>query len=145
MLLWREQRSLRSVEILDPHQLPHVLPGIAEETAPSRFVLDDILRWRGQAFLQRERQRVDRRDRLVEPQRQALDIDEGNGLQPVHVARKCAAQRHELWAVQALQLGVGKLQRSERRRDVAGKLQLLAGEQQHLLDFGQRPLVARRR
>ena len=69
----------------------------------------------------------------------------GTAFNRVHVARKCTAQRHELWAVQALQLGVGKLQRSERRRDVAGKLQLLAGEQQHLLDFGQRPLVARRR
>ena len=58
---------------------------------------------------------------------------------------KRAPQRHELRAVEALQLGVGELQRGERRRHVARKLQLLARDQQHLLDLGDRDFVARRR
>ena len=57
-------------------------------------------------------------------------------------ARRSAS---ELRPLEALQLGVGELQRGERRRHVAGELQLLARDQQHLLDLGQRDLVARRR
>ena len=41
------------------------------------------------------------------------------------------------------ELGVGELQRGQRGRHVAGELQLLARDQQHLLDFGERDLVAR--
>ena len=81
----------------------------------------------------------------VESQRHAGDVDVRHRLQPVHVARQRAAQRDELRTVEPLQLGVGDLQRRQRAADVAGELQLLAREQQHLLDLGQRPFVARRR
>jgi hypothetical protein len=48
----------------------------------------------------------------------------------------------ELRLVQALQAGVGAFQRDDRGFHVARQLQLLGGGQQHLLDLGQRPLVA---
>src|SRR5204863_2639182 len=55
------------------------------------------------------------------------------------------SKRTELRTVETLQLGVGELQRRQRRGYVASEQQLLARELQHLLDLGQRPFVARRR
>jgi len=43
-----------------------------------------------------------------------------------------------------LETRVRRLQRDQRPLDVAGQLQLLAGDQQHLLDLGQRDFVAGR-
>ena len=57
--------------------------------------------------------------------------------------RQRTPQRQELRPVQALELGIGELQRRERGWHVARELQLLARQHQHLLDLGQRPFVAR--
>ena len=102
-------------------------------------------RLRRQALLHGERQRIDGRDGLVEAQGKSGHVDEGHALQTIHVARDRFSQRNELRTVEPLQLGVGELQRSQCRRNVVRHLQLLAGELQHLVDLGQRPLVARRR
>ena len=142
----RKQTKRPSRERLDAYELPQILPRLAQESAPRRFVLGRrVRRRRRQPLLEREGQRVDRRDRLVEPQRQARHVDERHRLQPIHVAPDRAPQRNELRPVETLQLGIGDLQRGKRAGHVAGKLQLLAREQQDLLDLGQRPLVARRR
>src|SRR2546421_419484 len=53
--------------------------------------------------------------------------------------------RQERRTVEALQFLTADLQCSERAGDVTGELKLLAREQQHLLDFGERPFIARRR
>ena len=146
MLRRRQQRRFRPIEILDAYERSQILPRFAQESAPRRFVLGRrARRRRRQPLLEREGQRVDRRDRLVEPQRQSGHIDEGHRLQTIHVTGQCAPQRQELRPIQTLELGIGELQRRERRRNVSGKLQLLAREEQHLLDLGQRPFVARRR
>ena len=73
------------------------------------------------------------------------DVDERHRLQPVHVARERAAQRHELRPVEARELA--RRRAAARRAPPARcrRAQLLAREQQHLLDLGQRELVARRR
>src|SRR5439155_1311088 len=121
-----EQQEPEQKAHLDAYELPQILPGIAQETPPSRLVLRRRFLRRRQAFFQGERQRIDPGDRLIEPQRNSRHVDIGHGLQPVHVARERAPQGDELRPVQALQLRVRQLQRGERRRDIARELQLLA-------------------
>jgi hypothetical protein len=145
LLRRREQRRLRTIEILDPDQLPYVLPDRSQEAAPARLVRGWRRRGlRRQALFQRQRQRVRRCDGLIEAQRNTRHVHVRHGLQPIHVASQRAPQGKELRPVKPLQLGVGELKRGQRRRHIARKLQLLARELQHLLDLGQRPFVSRR-
>ena len=48
----------------------------------------------------------------------------------------------QLRLVHARQARIGRFQGDQRRLHVAGQLQLLVGDLQNLLDFGQRPFVA---
>src|SRR5439155_10961892 len=119
LLLWREQRRFRAVQIFDPHQLPYILPDLPQKTAPRRFVLCLYgRRRRGEALLECQRQRIHRRDGLVQSQRHPGNVDEGHCLKTIHVTGQCAPQRQELRPVQTLELGIGELQRRERRRNV---------------------------
>ena len=148
LLLRGHQRRRGPVRDLDPDQLLRIGPDFPQQTAPRRIVGRRgrlVRRGRRHPLVHRERQRVDGGDRLVELQAHADDVHVRHGLQAIHVARQRAAQRHELRAVEALQLGVGELERGERGRDVARELQLLARDQEHLLDLGDRDLVPRRR
>ena len=81
--------------------------------------------------------------------RQCLDaradahfVERGHRAQVGQIGRDRAAQCGELRLVQTLQTGVGAFQRDDRGFHVACQLQLLGGGEQHLLDLGQRPLVA---
>jgi hypothetical protein len=79
------------------------------------------------------------------PHHQRLDacVTPTRRASPSEVAgrRNRPAQRGELRLVEALQASIGAFQRNDRGLDVACQLQLLRGGEQHLLDFGQRPLV----
>ena len=54
------------------------------------------------------------------------DVDVGHRLQPIHVRGERAAQRREVRPVETRELGVGELQRGDRRLHVGGERQLLA-------------------
>ena len=69
-------------------------------------------------------------------------VDRRQRLQPLDVARQRAPHRQELRPVGARQARLGELQREQRRAHVAGELQLLRGDGEHLLDLGELPLVA---
>ena len=82
---------------------------------------------------------------MIELRRNARDVDEGHGLELVHVTRQRAPQRRKLRPLHSRQLPVSELQRGKRRLDVSGERKLLTRQHQHLLDLRQRELVARRR
>ena len=115
------QRGRRAVVDLDAHEALQVGPQVARAraTTPARRAAGAGAGGGGHALVARERQRVDARDRRVELAGERRGVDEGHRLQPLHVGRDRAPQRPEARPVETRELGVGELQRGERRRHVA--------------------------
>ena len=142
----RDERRWRAVRHFDSHERFRIGPDVAHELDPRRLVgRGRFSLRRRQAFVLRKRQVVDHHDRLIELHGDADDVNERNRLQFVHVASERPPQKRELWTIHPRELAVGELQRRKRSLHIAGKRQLLTGEHEHLLDFGERKLVARGR
>ena len=146
LLRHRHQRRRGTVGDLDPDKLPGVIPESPQKAAPRRIVarFERLVRWTGrQTLIHRQRQRVNGDESLIDLQTHAHHVDKRYRFQPIDVACKRPPQRHELRPLEPLQLGIGQLQCGQSGRNVAGELQLLACDQQHLLDFGDRDFIAR--
>ncbi len=142
----RQQRYVRTIHILDAHQVAQVAPQLAREAHPRiavrigrAFLCGSRL---GRPHFHRERQAVDDVDQIIEARADAYHVHVRRKLEPLDVARDHLAQPRELRPVKTREPRIGGLQRDQRRLDVARNLQLLVGDEQRLLDVGEQRLIA---
>ena len=143
------QRRRRPVGDLDAHELPRTSRQTSRRsgaTPARRAGARRLRRRRRQPLVHRERQRR-RPPRSPGRASATIPATSTNGIAFSRSMSRVSARRsgRNCGRSSRCSLRVGELQRDQRRRHVAGELQLLARDQQHLLDLGQRDLVARRR
>ena len=141
----RQQHRFVAIEALDAHQAADLAPGILEHFAPgagrSAIHFRRSGRFLARPDIDRQRQRIDRRDDTFEAHAHAGQVDLRQRLQPVEIAGQRLAHPDELRPRGTGQAGIRRLQRQHGPLHIAGQLQLLGSQRHALFDLGHRPFV----
>ena len=143
----RQQRRLRRVHLPHHHQLAQLAPHLGAQARPeaAASAAGGVLRRRPGARRAPRRRAAARRPPATRLSRRmlmpAMSIA-GSAFRRSMSRASARRDRHELRPVGARQARLGELQREQRGAHVAGELQLLRGDGEHLLDLGELPFVA---
>ena len=141
----RQERRLGRVDLRAPPPAGAVRPTSPTPRRDQNPLSGSVLGGSGRtlaALVEGERQRIDRGHHAVDARAHAGDVEHRQRLQALDVARQRAPHRQELRPVGLGEARLGELQSEQRGAHVAGELQLLRGDGEHLLDLGELPLVA---